>query len=366
MICLVTLIDGFFLGDHLSSASGGWQEAVFAVLLLGCAAYSQVYCYRRSGPVEREQIKWSGLGIGITLFSFTIMNVFLDWARLDQPDTPPEYAAFATLTFDLISTLTSLLVPLALGVAIFRYRLFSIDLVLNRALVYVIGIYALTVGSISSLFRIGSNPVISLAATALVAILFQPLHERLKRGVNHLFYGDRDDPYAALSRLGQRLEGTLAPDAVLPAIVTTLTETLKVPYAAITLHDGGAIAAESGTPASNPLRLPLVYQGEPAGELLVAPRVAGESFSVADRRLLNDLARQAGVAVHAVQLYTRTVQLAADLQLSRERLITAREEERRCLRVISTTVSDPSSPASRSSWRSCGTAWPPTRSPTRS
>jgi hypothetical protein len=342
------------------------------VLLLGCAAYSQIYRYRRSDAVEREQIKSGGLGLGIALFSFVIMNVFLDWARLDQPGTPPEHAALATLTFDLIGTLNSLLIPLTLGVAIFRYRLFAIDIVINRALVYgtltacVIGIYALTVGSISSLFRIGDNAVISLAASALVAILFQRLRVRLQRGVNRVFYGDRDDPYAALSRLGQRLEGTLAPDAVLPAIVTTLTETLKVPYAAITLHDGGAIAAESGTPASNPLRLPLVYQGEPAGELLVAPRVAGESFSVADRRLLNDLARQAGVAVHAVQLYTRTVQLAADLQLSRERLITAREEERRCLRVISTTVSDPSSPASRSSWRSCGTAWPPTRSPTRS
>ena len=215
------------------------------MLLLGCAAYSQIYRYRRSDPVEREQIKWGGLGLGIALFSFVIMNVFLDWAQLDQPGTPPEHAALATLTFDLIGTLNSLLIPLTLGGAIFRYRLFAIDIVINRALVYgtltacVIGIYALTVGSISSLFRIGDNAVISLAASALVAILFQRLRVRLQRGVNRVFYGDRDDPYAALSRLGQRLEGTLAPDAVLPAIVTTVTETLSVPYAAITLDDGG-------------------------------------------------------------------------------------------------------------------------------
>lgn len=169
MIWLVTLFDGFFLGEHLPSASGGWPEAVSAALLLGCAAYSQVYRYRRSGPVEREQIKWGGLGLGIALFSFAIMNVFLDWARLDQPGTPPEHAALATLTFDLIGTLTSLLIPLTLGVAIFRYRLFAIDIVINRALVYVtltacvIGIYALTVGSISSLFRIG-NSAINLAS----------------------------------------------------------------------------------------------------------------------------------------------------------------------------------------------------------
>ncbi|WP_173380715.1 GAF domain-containing sensor histidine kinase, partial [Nitrolancea hollandica] len=238
----------------------------------------------------------------------------------------------------LIGTLTSILLPLTLGVAIFRYRLFAIDMVLNRALVYgaltacVIGLYVLLVDSISSLFRIGNNTLISLAATALVAVLFQPLRERLQRGVNRIFYGERDDPYAALSRLGQRLEGTLAPDAVLPAIVTTVTETLNVPYAAIILQDGTQPAAVSGTPAGTPLRLPLVYQGEPAGELLVAPRAADESFSSADLRLLEDLTRQAGVAVHAVQLYARTVQLATDLQHSRERLITAREEERRRLR----------------------------------
>jgi signal transduction histidine kinase len=78
-------------------------------------------------------------------------------------------------------------------------------------------------------------------------------------------------------------------------------------------------------PAADPLRLPLSYQAEPVGELLLGPRGAGEAFGPADRRLLDDLARQAGVAVHAVRL-------TADLQHSRQRLVTAREEERRRLR----------------------------------
>src|SRR5439155_16108752 len=80
-----------------------------------------------------------------------------------------------------------------------------------------------------------------------------------------------------------------------------------------------------GTPVADPLRLPLVYQRETVGELVLAPRAPGEAFSAADRRLLEDLARQAGVAARAVRLTT-------DLRRSRERLVTAREEERRRLR----------------------------------
>src|SRR5207253_4564767 len=157
--------------------------------------------------------------------------------------------------------------------------------------------------------------------------LFQPLREWLQRGVNRLLYGQRDDPYAVLSRLGQRLETSLAPDAVLPAIVQTVRDALKLSYAAISLQQDGAsvLAAASGISQGSLLELPLVHQAEPVGHLLLGPRAPGESFSPADRRLLEDLARQAGVAVHAVRL-------TADLQRARERLVTTREEERRRLR----------------------------------
>ncbi len=114
---------------------------------------------------------------------------------------------------------------------------------------------------------------------------------------------------------------------MLPAIASTVREALKLPYSAIALQQGDAqvIVAATGVPVLDPIRLPLVYQHEPVGELLLAPRAPGESFSPADRRLLDDLARQAGVAVHAVQL-------THALQQARERLVAAREEERRRLR----------------------------------
>jgi signal transduction histidine kinase len=162
----------------------------------------------------------------------------------------------------------------------------------------------------------------------LVAVLFAPLRERLQRGVNRLMYGERDDPYAVLSRMGERLEATLAPKAVLPTIAETIAQALKLPYVAIELgHDGEFVKeAEHGKrPPDAPFVLPLAYGTETVGRLVTSHRSPGEEFSTSDRKLLEDLARQVGVAAHAVRL-------ATDLQRSRERLVVSREEERRRLR----------------------------------
>ena len=224
-----------------------------------------------------------------------------------------------------------------------RYRLFDIDILINRTLVYgaltisVVSIYVLVVGYLSALFRAAggqANLAISVLATGLVALLFHPLRTRLQRGINRLMYGERDDPYAVLSRLGQRLEATLASEAVLPTIVETVKESLKLPYVAITLKqdDGFIVDAASGTPVHEVLKLPLVYQGEVVGQFLLAARAPGEQFSSADLRLLEDLAREAGVAAHTVRLTINLQRMTADLQRSRESLVTTREEERRRLR----------------------------------
>jgi signal transduction histidine kinase len=113
-----------------------------------------------------------------------------------------------------------------------------------------------------------------------------------------------------------------------------VAQALKLPYAAIALEQDGVfvLMASFGTAPSEVIRLPLVYQSEPMGELMLAPRAPGESFTPADHALLSDLARQAGIAAHAVQLTADLKRLTVDLQRSREQLVTAREEERRRLR----------------------------------
>jgi len=192
----------------------------------------------------------------------------------------------------------------------------------------------LVVGGLGEVLRLRGNLIVSLLATGIVAVLFAPLRTRLQRGVNHLMYGERDEPYAVLSRLGERLEASLAPEAVLPTAVRTVREALRVPYAAIELERDGTLetAAAAGEPGPGSPSFPLVYGGETIGRLVLGPRAGEEAFSPADRRLLGDLVHQIGVAAHAVRLTDGAISLSADLQRSRGRLITVQEEERRRLR----------------------------------
>jgi signal transduction histidine kinase len=328
-----SLIWSFFIARSLDT-TGTPLDLLQPLLLLGTALGAQVYRYRRvANLVERQQAKWFLGGLGIFLISFIGGNVVLTLVGALDPNASGPNVSLAWAAFETITGVTALFVPIGLVVAVLRFRLFAIDVILNRALVYgcltacIVAIYVFIVGYLGTLFRTGSNLAISLAATAVVAVLFQPLRLRLQRGANRLLYGDRDEPYAVLVRLGRRLEGTLAPEAVLPTIVETVREALKLPYAAVALWQDGELAtvAAAGSPAGDLLRLPLTYQSEPVGALLLGPRAPGDTFDAADRRLLDDLARQAGVAAHAVRL-------TADLQRSRERLVSAREEERRRVR----------------------------------
>src|SRR5829696_4701644 len=281
-------------------------------ILGGVAAV--VVRFRRSRGVERQQMKW---------FLYAIAPLLLFPAL----DFLPGIIGSLMFGWVLIA------LPTAIGISVLSYRFYDIYIVINRTLVYgkltagVVGVYGFVVGYLGVVFRTGGNLGISLVATGIVAVLFAPLRDRVQRAANRLMYGERDEPYAVVSRLGERLESTLAPDAVLPAIATTVREALKLPYAAVALSrgDSSEVAASSGEPPADLLRLPLSYQGETVGELLLAPRAPGEEFSTADRRLLGDLAHHAGVAVHGVRVMD-------DLRRSRERLVLAREEERRRLR----------------------------------
>ena len=327
---------GGFSTYELILASALVGEILLATSSLA-ALFSLVLRLRRARGDERQQLKWflyAALPAG-ACFSFILLYyIVVDFTELVfTPFNPfPDYIYHDILFVGLFSLLV---VPVFTYIAILRYRLFDIDVVINRTLVYgslsacVVGIYVLAVVALGALFQSRGNLAVSLLATGLVAVLFQPLRSRLQRGVNRLMYGERDDPYAVISRLGKRLEAALAPETVLPTIVGIVREALKLPYAAIALprdgNDFKVVAASGEEPPADPLVLPLSYGGESVGELLLAPRAPGESFSTADRRLLDGLARHAGVAVHGVRVM-------ADLRRSRERLVLAREEERRRLR----------------------------------
>ena len=306
---------------------------VLSVSFVATAVFSQLYRYLRvSGPVQRQQTKW--VVFGATIAMVVSQGVTIAFQLQDRTHV------ILTLIAYTVVYLSLLLIPFSIGVAILRYNLWDIDLVINRTFVYgaltasVVLLYVLVVGGLGALLQVQGSLIVSLVATGLAAVMFAPLRDRLQRGVNRLMYGDRDDPYAVLSRLGRRLESTLAQNAVLPAVAGTVKETLRLPYVAIQLRqeDGFETAAAAGDPVDQPLDVPLVYAGETVGRLILGPRAGDETFGPADRRLLEDLTHQIGVAAHAVRLTDEAVRLSADLQRSRERLVTAREEERRRLR----------------------------------
>ncbi|MDE3231658.1 MAG: GAF domain-containing sensor histidine kinase [Chloroflexota bacterium] len=310
-----------------------WLDILLSLTIYGVIIFSQVYRYRRmSTAIERQQAKWVAFAIITVVVGFLLLAVLFNgvFPQASQQDTP------ASL-FSLAYPLLLLLIPVSVGFAILRYRLWDIDLIVRRTLVYglltafVIGVYILIVGYLGALFRTSSNLLISLVATGIVAVLFQPLRGVLQRGVTRLLYGLRDEPYIVLAGLGQRLKATLGPDDVLPAIATTVQEALKLSYAAIEVGDGPALrpAAVAGAAPTREqdslLRLPLTYQRQTVGALLIAPRGRDDTLTPADLSLLDDLTQQIGAAVH-------TMRLTSDLQRSRERLVTTREEERRRLR----------------------------------
>ncbi|MDP9862711.1 MULTISPECIES: sensor histidine kinase [Streptosporangium] len=277
----------------------------------------------RSGEPERRQIKWLTYAVGLL-----VLVVAARLAAGLTDGAPEAIWPAANSPWELPGALGTALMPVAICIAILRHRLFDIDLVINRTLVYallsgcVTGGYVAVVGYLGAIFPTGDLPV-SILAAGLVALVFAPLRERLQSGVNLLMYGERDDPYAALTRLGRRLENTGEPGTVLAGVARAVAEALRLPYAAVETAAGARHA--SGTAAGDPVRLPLTHNGERVGDLILSPRPGETGFGPRDLRVLTVLAGQVAVAVHAVRL-------SADLRHSRERLVMAREEERRRLR----------------------------------
>src|SRR5215471_14629253 len=286
------------------------------VIVLGLAG--GIARFHRSRGEERQQIKW--VAYALAIITIVVINgAFTHWYTFQAVLHAVAGVGFAA----------------AITIAVLKYRLYDIDIIINRTLVYVALSAIIAGGYVAIVTGVGAivphhDLAVELLAAGLAAVAFAPLRARLQALVNRVMYGERDDPYAALSRLAGRLDATLTPDEVLPAIVDSVTSALRSPYAAIEVTDGNGparTAAARGTlpDGAVPLRVPLTASGAHVGDLVVAPRRPTETFNDADRRLLAGLAHHAGAAVHAADLTTQ-------LQQSRERLVTAREEERRRIR----------------------------------
>jgi len=278
---------------------------LLTVAAVALALASVAVRWRASSGDRRQQLKWLLVGGAATVVVFALGFLI--------PQPVGEYVA----------ALGALPIPLACGIAALRHRLWDVDLVVSVGLRYtmlsavIIAVYAAVVA------LLGASTGAPVVATVVVAVVLLPLHSLLQRWTNRLVFGEPDDPVTALARLGERLEATSDPadvaDRLLPEVAARVSSLLQSPYAAIRSADGAVV--EHGDRPDDVDRVPLRYGGAEVGVLELTPRAR----SRAEGRRLDQLARQAAVAVHSV-LLTR------EARRSRQLVVAAREEERRRLR----------------------------------
>lgn len=299
-----------------------WSPAMMGLWLLlvyGSHIVIQGYRYRYYYSAgQRLQTKWLVFGYGIALTTAIGITIFVDPAIGNLLEGPITAFGFY------------LPIAVAITIAILRYNLWDIDVIINRTLVYgvltalLVGIYALIVSTLGLLIQDEANFVVSLLGAGVIAVLFQPLRVFIQRVVNRWLFGQRDEPLAVMVELGKSLEMMISPQAALEYLLETTAQSLKIPYVAID-YDDISERISFGKPVAECERFPLTYQAEAIGTLLVSPRSPGEILSKADRLVLENISRQASNIVHASRL-------TQDLQQSRLQILTTREEERRRLR----------------------------------
>jgi signal transduction histidine kinase len=291
---------------------------LISILTIVAGAGSLVVRFRHAVGVERQQLRWVALAAALTGLSMLASAVLIAAGEVDL-------AAWA-------SVLGVAFLPLATGAAILRYRLYDLDYVVSRAVVYGlltaagIGVYVGVVNLSGWLLRERAGLGGSLVATAVVAVGFAPARDRLQRWVDRRLYGDRHDPVRAVARLGERLRdgpGGAADGDALAGVLQGVCEALRLPSAS--LRVAGVVVASFGHPSRASESIALEHEGQHIGAMVVGLRAGEPALGVADRKVLEVLAAPVAVALHAVLL-------SQELQRSRERLVAAREEERRRLR----------------------------------
>jgi signal transduction histidine kinase len=266
------------------------------------------------------------------------------------PHTVSEWARFVATTGIL-----PLGLPLAIGVPILRYRLYDIDIVINRTLVYgalaafITALYVGIVIGIGALVGSGgqANLLLSIVATAIVAVAFQPVRQWMQRAANRLVYGQRASPYEVLAQLSARAGEAYAADEVLPRMARALAEGTGAQRAEVWINADRLLHREASWPMSLPATALPLPAGQPVpampgatrvvavrhkGELLGALSITkklGDSLSPIEEKLLDDLASHAGVVLKNFGLTTELRARLDDLRASRQRLVTAQDGERR-------------------------------------
>ncbi len=331
--------------DHPSASPTGMGSTIELGALVAagaaCASIaSLIVRYRRAQGDERLQLRWFILAAIVV-----IVGVLLG-------------VAFDT---NLVLVIGFFLIPITATVAILKYRLYEIDVVISKTIVYGALAALITIVYVAVVVGIGSfihaDLALSVAATGLVAVAFQSARERLQRWANRLVYGERASPYEVLAGFSERIADTYATEDVLPRTARVIAEGTGAERADVWLRIGDQVRRAASWPDNDdegPATLaliegdlpvfddtdhsvPVTYRDELLGCITVTKR-RGDPLTPTESALLDDLAQQAGLVLSNVRLTAelearlqRITEQTAELQASRQRIVAAQDAERRRL-----------------------------------
>src|SRR5215831_5010173 len=319
------------------------------IVEIACAVLASctlVIRYRRAQFEERQQIKWfaaaalllAALTVASAAVSFLVYrNVYVVFNPVGGTALPLGLAGLAA----------------AIGISVLRYHLYGIGVFLRRALVYAVLVVLIGFIYIALVVAIGermdpqttADRAVPFVVAAVLALIFLPVRSRLQRLANRLVYGKRASPYELLANFSRGVSELYGDDDLTVRMARVLSEGTEADRAAVWLRVGGelrlaaswpeqdtkpaGLSLESGGPPPMPdaaAAVPVQYQGELLGMLAVMKR---EDITPTETRLVNDLAHEAGLALKNERLTAELSQRLEELTVSRQRLVTAQDTERR-------------------------------------
>jgi signal transduction histidine kinase len=335
-------------GRALGALQAGQALAVAGGVL---ACVSLIVRFRRSDNVVRKQIEWLAYAAAV-IVAGVIVSVALQAAP--QTESVNNYE-------NGIISLSLACIPVAMGIAILTRRLYDIDIIVNKTVVYVSLAVFITAVYIALVVGIGryvgqqgnAGFGLSVLATAVVAVAFQPVRERVQHLANRLVYGQRATPYEALSTFAGQLGAAMPAEDLLPHLARVLAGATGAVRTQVWLADGGLLRLQASHPAADddaerrrgavalpPRGLPdlpgttmafeVSHAGERLGALTLAKR-PGEALTPVEGRLAAQLAAQAGLVLRNAGLTDQLQERMAELRASRKRIVDASDSERRRL-----------------------------------
>jgi signal transduction histidine kinase len=319
----------WFIGPALVAAA--WVTVIGVV---GCFA-GLIVRFRHGDAELRQQIKWLGLVAAVGAACLLTSLASLVACHCDE-------TGLGIVMFVLLFIVILAGVPAAIAVALFKYRLYDLDIVVSKALVYGILAALFTLVYVALVIGVGTvvgdrgNSFLTILTAVAIAVAFQPVRERVRHLTNRIVYGKRATPYEVLSEFSDKVATAFAAEDVLPRMAQILASGTGASSARVWLRFGEELRPAAAWPENGSVPPVAVEDGRPdgfgegeegvevrhLGELLGALSVTmppSDPMNPSKERLVRDLAAQAGLVL-------RNVRLIEELRASRRRIVTAQDE----------------------------------------